>query len=215
MVSTKSRSGIKLSETDNISQIFGNTIVANKRSVMQGESMLVKFTKLKAASYGVGDAASEGILSSSVQDEDEKMSETLSTNSEDDRPSSPSKADSEAAPVDEDSSPDTKPSVPGDNLPEENPIVLAISATDEASKKRKHKAKSDKNQKKLRTGKGKSIISVPKQHRSGANTASPATSKSRRKQKSVNSRVLFSSSKETIRIKNSAIQGKDKVQISF
>ena len=239
IVTSKSRSGLKSSERNKISQIFGNSIIAKKRSSKKGKSVLshgVKSPDEKAISSNIEmsssvksdhlpDGASLVGISPFVNIEDEKKLDASPTNSEDEKSTSlakeapihfeapTSEAKDEASVAF--SSLDTKPCLSTDNPPQGNKVVLAISATTEEARKRKHIAKSDKRQKKSRTDKGKGIVSIRKQKQSGANTASPGSSKSRRKHKSINCQVSVSLTKENIRKKNPDVQGKDEVCISF
>ncbi|XP_024030153.1 protein CHROMATIN REMODELING 4 isoform X2 [Morus notabilis] len=183
IVTTKSGSGIKSPEREKISRIFGNTIIAKKRSSSKGKSIL---------SHGVK-SPEKKLVSSQV----DKSSSVKSGNLLDD------------APLAGYSSLEVKPSLSCNNASEGNTVVLAISAKAEETRKRKHKANDEKSQKKSRNDKGKGVVSISKQRGSGVNTAKPGSSKSRRKHRSLNSHVSVSLSKEDIGIKNSDVEGKD------
>ncbi|GMN64032.1 hypothetical protein TIFTF001_033108 [Ficus carica] len=231
-VTMKSGSGMKSSEREKISPIFGNTIIAKKRSLSKGKSALSRGIKSlekkivssevdKSSSVKLGslpDGAPLAGVSSSLNVEDEQGSEKSSVHSEDKNWTSPLKEALSPSkvpisePVDEASvapSPDTKPSLARDNGSEGNAVVLAISSTGEEARKRKQKGNDEKIQKKSRTEKGKGVVSNSKQRGSGVHTARPGSSKSRRKHKSVNSRISVSLSKEDTGIKISDVQSKD------
>lgn len=238
IVTAKSGSGIKSSEKDKMSHIFGTSIIAKKRSSKKGKSVLIhgSFEKkpvsseidMSSASKSgpLLDGASLDGISSSLNVDDEKKSEKSPMDSSTNKKSSSlakeasshskvaiSEATDEASP--EFVSLDGKPSLSCNNEPQGNTVVLAISATSEEARKRKLKAKGNKSKKKSRTDKGKGVVGISKQRGSKANTGNPASSKSRRKHKSVNSGVSVSLSKEDIGNKNSDVQGTDEVSISF
>ncbi|PON49082.1 histone H3-K9 methyltransferase [Parasponia andersonii] len=231
IVNAKSGSGIKSSERDKVSQIFGGSIIAKKRSSKKGKSVLidgVKSSEKKPASSQIDmscsaksghllDGASLDGISSSPNAEDESEKSPMdSTDKKSSFPAKEASSHSKAAisgAADEASgefaSVYVKPSLSSNNEPQGKTVVLAISATTEEARKRKHRAKNDKSQKKCRTDKGKSVVSISKQLVSKADIASPGSSKSRRKHKSVNDGVSVSLLKEDVGNKNSDVQGKD------
>lgn len=235
IVNTKAKSGIKLSERDKMSQIFGNSIVAKKRSSSKGKSVLTHGMrsfekKLDSSQIDISCSAksSHSPVGCSIDDVNvgvERESEMSPTHCMDKKSISPDKEVSSPSNVaisdakDEASeacaSPEVKPVLSSNNVSQGNTIVLAISATTKEARKRKYRANNDKGQKKRRIDKGKGAVSVCKQLGSKANTASPESSKSQRKHKSVNSRVSASLSKEDIGIKNSDVQSKDEVSTCY
>lgn len=231
IVNTKTKSGIKSPERDKMSHIFGNSIIAKKRSSSKGKSVLTLGMrslekKLDSSQKEISCSAksSHSPVGCSIEDVnvgDERESEKSPSHCTDKKSVSPNKEVSSHSDVaiseakDEASgecaSAEVKPVLPSINMSQGNTIVLAISATTKEARKRKHRANNDKGQKKRKTDKGKDTVSVPKKRGSKANTATPGSNKSQRKHKSVNCGVSASFSKEDIRTKNSDVQSKDEV----
>ncbi|KAM6551425.1 hypothetical protein CsatB_001233 [Cannabis sativa] len=242
IVNSKSASVIKSSEREKISQIFGSSIIAKKRSSKKGKSVStqgVKFFESKPASSQIDmsgsakpdhlleDASLDGTLPSvnvEVEKECEKSPMDSCTDKKspmdsftDKKSGSPAKETSSDSKVaiseaKDEAFPDVKPSLSCNNEPQGNTVVLAISATTEA-RKRKHKAKNDTTRKKCKSDKGKSVASISKQRGSKENTASSGNNKFRRKKKSVNRGVSVSLSKEHVQNNNTNVPCEDEQKL--
>uniref|UniRef100_A0A6P4A959 protein CHROMATIN REMODELING 4 isoform X1 n=1 Tax=Ziziphus jujuba TaxID=326968 RepID=A0A6P4A959_ZIZJJ len=228
IVNTKSKSGIKLTEREKMSSIFGNSIIGKKRSSSKGKSVLTQGmksfeNKLVSSPTDVSCSAksSPSPVGCSIEDanvEDEKESEKSPTQSTDKKsqslanevssPSNVAAVEAKEEATGACASPEVKPLLSSNNASKGNTIVLAISATTEEARKRKNKV-SNKVQKKRRTDKGKGAVSVSKQRGTKTNTESPGSSKSQRKHKSINCGVSTSLSKEDSGTKNFDVQSKD------
>lgn len=231
-VTAKSKTGVMSSEREKVSQIFGNSIVAKKRSSSKGKTILthgIKFFEKKPfsqidipcstkPSHSTVGGSVDGI--SSCENVDDKKISNFSPedDSTDRKLSSPAKEVSSHSKVtasetneeapEEFASPEVKPVLSCTDASPRKTIVLAISATTGKARKRKHKGNNDKSKKKKKTDKGKSV-STSKQSGSKASTASLRIGKALRKHKSVNHGVSATLSREDIEIKNSDVQNKD------
>ncbi|KAM1688542.1 hypothetical protein ACFX2K_036399 [Malus domestica] len=229
LVTTKSKTGMKSSDREKVSQIFGNSIVAKKRSSSKGKAVLTHRVKsleknsridicsTKPTHSTVGGSA-DGI-SSCVNVDDEKRSSIVpEEDSTDRKSSSPAKEVASHSKVtlsetndeapEASASPDVKPDPSCTDGSPHKTIVLAISATTDKAKKRKHKGNNDKSKKKPRTDKGKSV-GISKQSGSKANTTKPRIDKAPRKHKSINHGVSAILSREEIGTKKSDVQSRD------
>jgi SNF2 family DNA or RNA helicase len=222
IVTGKSKTGIQSSDMAKVSRIFGSSIIARKRSSSKGKS--VKLFEQKPASSQIDTSCntkpsppSLGLLegsSSCVNDDNEKASNISPTDSPADRKSiSPAKEISSHSKVTNteatNEAPEGKPDLSSNNVSPGRTLVLAISAATVEHRKRKQKSNNDDSQKKHKTDKGKSILSSSNKRKSKAKTASPVTSKSHKKRKSINHEVSTALSKEDLGTKSSDVQRKD------
>lgn len=221
MVTGKSKTGIQSSDVEKVSRIFGSSIIAKKRSSCKGKT--VKLTEKKPVSSQVDVSCStkpsnhslallEG-SSSSVNVDEEKKSNLSQTEPPADRKSiSPAKEVSSHSKVSSSEAADGAPVKPdsfSNNVAPVKTLVLAISAVTMEHRKRKQKVKDDKSEKKRRTDKGKFGVSTCKKRASRANTASPGTSKSSQRLKSIDNGFSTVLSKENLGMKILDVQTRD------
>ncbi|XP_023892143.2 protein CHROMATIN REMODELING 4 isoform X2 [Quercus suber] len=220
IVTGKSKTGIQ-SDMAKVSRIFGSSIIARKRSSSKGKS--VKLIEQKPVSPQIDISCntkpshpSLGLLEGSsacVNDDNEKKPDTESP--VDRKSMSPARETSSHSKVTNteatEEAPEVKPDLSSKNVSPVRTLVLAISAATEEHRKRKPKLNNEDSQKKHRTDKGKSILSSSKKRKSKANTASPVTSKSLQKRKSINHEVSTALSKEDLGTKSSDAQRKDEL----
>ncbi|KAG6691401.1 protein CHROMATIN REMODELING 4-like isoform X6 [Carya illinoinensis] len=216
IVTGKSKTGIQSSDMDKVSQIFGSSIIAKKRSSSKGKS--VKFLEQKPVSSQIDVSCSTkpshqslALLEDNsfcVSVDDEKKSNISPTESPADRKSnSPAEEISSHSEVKNsetaDEAPEGKPASLRKDVSTGKTLVLAISATTMKHRKRKQKVNDDNSQKKHRTDEGKFRVSTSKKRGSKAN------SKSHKKHKSIHRGVSTALSKEDIGMTILDVQRKD------
>ncbi|KAG6641461.1 protein CHROMATIN REMODELING 4-like isoform X2 [Carya illinoinensis] len=222
MVTGKSKSGMQSSDINKVSRIFGSSIIAKKRSSSKGKSVRLLEQKPVSSRIDVSYSTkpshqSLALLeggSSCVNVDDEDKSNISPMDSPADRKStSPAKEISSHSkvtnPETTDEDPEGKPDLSGNNKSPEKTLILAISAATMEHRKRKQKVNDNNSQKKRRTDKGKFKVSTSKKRGSKASNASPGTSKSHQKRKSVNNGVSTALLKEGIGTKILDVRRKD------
>lgn len=216
IVTGKSKTGIQSSDMDKVSQIFGSSIIAKKRSSGKGKS--VRFLEQKPVSSQIDESCSTKPICQSlalledssfcVNVDDEKKSNISPTDSPAGRKStSPAEEISSHSEVKNsetaDEAAEGKPASLKNNVSPEKTLVLAISAATMEHRKRKQKTNDDNSQKKHRTDEGKLKVRTSKKRESKAN------SKSHKKRKSIHLGV--STAKENIGLTILDVQRKDEV----
>lgn len=238
VVSAKCKNGIKSSDTEKVSRIFGSSILAKKRSSNKRKSILahkVKTFGRKSVTPSIDvscnakpshplDGNTVKSTSSPVNIDDEKVCNASPSGSQTEEKSVPPVmevlADSKAEKLEPcDDVPDKNLDVVENEVaiscenasPSKNP-VLAVPTAGKETRKRKKKINKDVGQKKPKTGKATCVTGTSKKLRCKIDTSSPGNSKSVRKQKNVgHEKIPTSSLKEEFGTKNSDLEGKDEV----
>ncbi|XP_023518960.1 protein CHROMATIN REMODELING 4-like isoform X2 [Cucurbita pepo subsp. pepo] len=235
VVGAKCKNGIKSADTVKVSQIFGSSILAKKRSSIRRKSILankVKSFGRKSATSNVdvscsaklshpSDGNTETSVSSPANVDDEKLCNASPSNSQTEEKSVPavlevishSKAE-KLEPCDEvpDKNPDMLEIKLGVSCEDASPsknLVLAVSAAMKQTRKRKKKINKNVGQQKHKNGKATCVASTSKKLGCKVDAPSPGNSKSVRKHKHVDHDIPTSSSKEEIGTKNSDLERKD------
>lgn len=236
IVSAKSKSATKSFKRENVPQIFGNSIVAKKRSSCKGKSILMHGVKssekelITSEIDGSFDAKLSPPISNSIEGISsfinvvcQKVPESPMHSSMDKKSISPPTevmphSQIAASEVNQNSEVEfgskVKHNFSCDDMSPRKMIVLAITATKEESRKRKHKANNDSTLSKCKINKGKSVSRSSKLHRPKASATIPRSTNLKRKHKSVSFGVSKSFSGMDIDKKISNDQGKIEVSVS-
>lgn len=220
---------MKSSGADKVSQIFGNSILARKRS-NKGKSVLALGVKsleksLDSSQVDVScstkpENTSAGVpvegSSSCPNDDDEKQLNASPTDSLADTKFHPAE---EVLPHSQVTKSEQNDEVPVEKHEKSSTngssgikFVLAIGAS-ERDRKRKPEVKDEDSQKKLRVDKRKRSASASKKRRSKIGTLSPGTSKLHEKQRTNNDEVSASLCEVDVGTKGLDAQRKDEVSI--
>ncbi|XP_059625437.1 protein CHROMATIN REMODELING 4 isoform X2 [Cornus florida] len=225
----KSKAGIKSSDSDKVSRIFGSSILGKKRSsgkrksslshrVLSVEKTLNSSHDNESSSANPSHPSHGGSIggnSSHVNVDGEKKPELSLTDipTENKSPSASKEVLSLSRITESklnDVVPEKKPDLYWNNASPRNKLVPRSDAAIQKARKRKHKLHIGGNQKKPRTDKGK--FSANNSHKHGPKTisASPGASKPHRKRNTANNGASASLSNEDCRFKKSVdIQRKD------
>ncbi|KAL7210867.1 hypothetical protein ACSBR2_013858 [Camellia fascicularis] len=214
----KSKTAIKPSGTDKVSQIFGSSVLGKKRSESKRKSSLSQGVQSVGkhinASLEPGHLSrAEGDLSLvNIDNEIEPESSSIDKPGEKKSVSPAVKVSSLSRTMklkSNNEAPEKKPDMSDDNG---SPVYKIVSgAPMQKEKKRKHKTHISGTQKKPRADEGKCTMGFSRKRRSKANSARTRTSKLHRKHISADHGAFASGSKEDIRTKSVDIQLKDEV----
>ncbi|XP_065852202.1 protein CHROMATIN REMODELING 4 isoform X2 [Euphorbia lathyris] len=228
IVSTNSKTGVRSSDTDKVSRLFGTSILSKQRSSSKGKSVLTLGVK-----SGEKEPDSSMDLSSSNKPSDPSIVSSIVGNSScvnvDDTkkpdvtlPESP--LDEKSISLAEESlshskltksesneeASDRKNDLSCSNESPRKKIVLAIGAATKKDRKRKHKGNNGGSIKRHRTDEGKTEKGkrTSKKHGSKANNIVSGSSKTHPKRKTVNHGASASFSQNDVENKNLDVQGK-------
>ncbi|XP_022762611.1 protein CHROMATIN REMODELING 4-like isoform X2 [Durio zibethinus] len=231
IIKTKDLTGRKSPATEKVSQIFGTSIIAKKRSssskgksgLAQGVDTLKKEPETshidvpcipKPTLTSLGGAEEAG--SSCVNVDDGKKPNASPTSSSVERklipPADEVLPNSKSTKSEQnDEAPEAKHELSCDNESPRNKIVLAIDVATRKDRKRKQKVNNEASQKKHKRDKGKHTVSTSKQKQSKANNIGPGAGETHQKQKPDNHGVLASLSKDYGGSKNFDTRKKDEI----